>query len=232
MTDLREAEQAHERALSEANAARTMFEEKPSAKTHADMAVKEQLAHNAASMVEAARIDAEKSRRAELSKKLATARARASRDRLFADTAQQRARLLDIFVSALPIVREIEAAVLAQNEASDDAVNLAQQLGEYSDVDSPVSKDLLRAMTCVVLAQHLVDTNYRTPHAAAFYEWLRPRWDRGIGAPDQQLIREARQLALPSDVYTPTNPVDFSQSASDVGPWEATPETRPARWEV
>jgi len=232
MTDLREAEQAHAAAVAAADAALEAYKLNRSAKAFTDAQVKKDMAEDAKAAVAVARAAAEKARRAEISKKLADARARASRDRLFADTAQARARLLDIFASALPIVREIEAAVHAQNEAAAEAKELAAELGEYPDVDEPVSKDLLRAMTCVALGQWLVDENVRVEHGRGPWRYLEPRWDRGVAAPDHGLIREARALAVPADAYMPTASVDFTQAAADVAPWEVTPADRPQRYEV
>jgi len=170
--------------------------------------------------------------RAEISKKLDDDRDRASHDALLVDIAPMLAEFLALFKQARPLAEKMEARIMAQHDASAAGQERARTLGEYADIDPPVSVDLVRAMVGVTLTQHLIDSDYRTPHARGFYRWLEPRWDRGIGAVDQQLIREARALALPSDVYTPTNPVDFSQTAADVAPWEVVPQDRPARWEV
>lgn len=229
---LEAAEAARAHALADAATARTAFEERPTTKTHAAVAVAEQLALNTLAPIEAARAEVERVARAGLEERLVDARTRARHDALLVATAPARARLAELFAEVSSIVGEIESATTAQHRACRDAEAIARELGVHSGSPRPMALTFLRACVGVVIAEAVYRAGARFAIGHEPHTWISPRAEPPSGHPAQVEWRRAKALALP-DAYLPPPTCDFDVSAAEVHFFHPqSPNGRPARHEV
>lgn len=229
---LEAAEEARARALAEADAARQVFEDHPNSKTHSAMEVAAQIARNTAPVVESARAELARIERAEVESRYRDAVERAGHARLFDRTADARARLVALYDEAEKIVAQIEAETKAQSNASREASELARQLGIRSGAPNAVPVTLLRAMTGVVIASHVHESDATFDLGMEPHTWLTIRSEPAAHDPLREEWRAAKALVA-SAVWLPAPTSDYHKDLVDVYPYHRRfHNRRPERHEI
>jgi hypothetical protein len=229
---LEAAEQAHAAALAEASDARHAFESDPTPKTHARTAVAEQRAKNTLAPVEAARLEVERVRRADVETRLRDAVARANHGHLYERTAAARARLVEMFSEVSALVAEIESAVTDQHRGVSDAEEIARELGVHSGAPRKIAPTFLRQMVGIVICEIVYRTGETYRLGAEPHTWIAPRAEPPSAHPSREEWRAAKRLVLP-DAYLPPPVSDFHHDAADTAFFHTpTPNGRLARHEV
>jgi hypothetical protein len=227
---LEEAEAAHVRALAEASEARAAFEQKPTAESHSDVAVKERIALNAAAALELAKKTLAEADRDDVRGQIRDADTRASHVALWAALEPEFAHLFEMSDELLDTFARVRRKVSGQNRASREGAELRARQPDGENAPAIVPLTLVRAVVGLRLYRRILATGQRFAVGLEPWAFLRPRWSRGHGAPDAAEMIHAQKIAFPDGLQLPVT--SFRADTADRAPFHEKTSGTPSRHEV